>query len=65
MLKYEILIKFFVLNCLSEVCSRAVYIVSPPVTLIFCICKLFLMFFVIYPSKNSSLKMATIGGRNM
>ena len=31
----------------------------------FYICKLVLMFFVIYPLKNTSLKMATIGGRNM
>ena len=33
--------------------------------LIFCVCKLALIFFVIYPSKNTSLKMATIGVRNM
>jgi len=29
MLKYKILIKLFVLNCLSEGCSSVVYNVSP------------------------------------
>jgi len=33
--------------------------------LIFYVCKLVLMFFVIYQTKNASLKMAAIGARNM
>jgi len=45
MVKYKIQIKLFVLNCLNDECSRAVYIVSPPVILIFCICKLLSVFF--------------------
>jgi len=32
--------------------------------LIFYICKLVLVFFVLYPSQNTSLKMVTKGGRN-
>ena len=35
------------------------------VKLLFYICKLVLMLFVIFPSKKTSLKMAIIGGRNM
>jgi hypothetical protein len=39
-----------------------IYFKTYTLNLIYNICKLVLMFFVIYPSKNTSLKMATISG---
>jgi len=58
-------LKHFSTNNFISILYFNIYFETYNYSLMFCVCKLGLMFFVICPSKNTSLKMATIGGRNI
>jgi len=74
MLECKILIKLFVLNCVIMCCVRGdairaelCFVSAGLAVLKFSVLCLYIVlkFYVIYLSKNTSSKMAKIGGRNM
>jgi len=69
MLKYKILIKLFVLSCVFICCAYGDTIQTEVVLLRLLVTQLantiILMLNVIFPSKNTCLKMAKVAGRNV
>jgi hypothetical protein len=69
MLKYKILIKLFVLSCVSICCAYGDTTQTEVALLCLLVTQLanttILMLYVIFPSKNTCLKMAKVAGRNM
>jgi hypothetical protein len=55
----------FSTNNFTSILFFHIYLTLIHKNLIFYICKLVLMFFAIHPSKNTSVRMATVRGRNM